>query len=78
MMVDIVVVVAVVVVGATVVAIIGAVGPDGVPHLYARPLLLDCMPCTCILLVCLAMLPHVYTHLPFGLPIPRLTTPAFV
>ena len=27
-------------------------------HLYVRPLLLDCMPSTSFLLVCLAMLPH--------------------
>ena len=27
-------------------------------HVYARPLLLDCMPSTCLLLVCLALLPH--------------------
>ena len=43
-----VVVVAVDVVGVTVVAIILVIGPDGVPddRLYARPLLLACMPCT--------------------------------
>ena len=58
MMVGIVVVVAVVVVGATVVAIIVVIGPEEVSYLYARPLLFDCMPCTCILLVCLALIRH--------------------
>ena len=40
-----VVVVAVDVVGVTVLAIILVMGPDGVPRLYVRPLLLACMPC---------------------------------
>ena len=58
MMVRIVMGKTVAVAGATVVAIILVIGPDDVPHLYARPLILVCMPYTCILLVCLAMLPH--------------------
>ena len=73
-----VVVVAVVVVGVPIVVIIVVVGPGGASNLYALPLLLSRMPCNCILFVCRAILPHVYTHLPFRLPIPRLTTPAFV
>ena len=43
-----VVVVAVLVVGVTVVAIIVVVGPDGACSLYARPLFLACMTCTCL------------------------------
>ena len=58
-----VVVVVIAVVGVTFVAIIVVIGPDGVPRLYARPLLLDCMPSTCFLLVCLAMLPHTRTQM---------------
>jgi hypothetical protein len=58
MMVGIVVGETVAAVGATVVAIILVIGPDGVPRLYARPVILVCMSYTCILLVCLAMLPH--------------------
>ena len=53
-----VMVVAVDVVGVTVVAIIVVIGPDGASSLYARPLLLACMCCTCILFVCLAILPQ--------------------
>ena len=53
-----VVVVAVVVIGVAVVAIIVVIGADGASILYARLLLLAWMPCTCILLVCIAILPH--------------------
>ena len=52
------VVVTVAVVGVTVAAFIVVIDPDGVPRLYARPLPLGCMPCTCIMFVCLATLPH--------------------
>ena len=53
-----VVVIAVVVVGVTVAAIIVVIGPDGASSLYSQPLILSCMPCTCFLFVCLAILPH--------------------
>ena len=51
-----VVVVAVVVVGVNGVGIIVNIGPDGVPRLYARSLLLDCMTGPCFLFECLAIL----------------------
>ena len=63
-----VVVVAVVVVGVTVVATIVVVGPDGASSLYALPLLLACMPCNCILCVCPAILPHTKRKKKCGTP----------
>ena len=56
-----VVVVAVVVVGVTVVPIIVLVGPDGASSLYARPFVLVCMSCLA-LASCLHVLPSPLTH----------------
>ena len=57
------------VVRGTVLAIMLGMGPAGVPRLYARSLLLACMPCTCILLVCLAILPSLSLSLSLSLPL---------
>ena len=69
------VMVTVVVVGITVLSLVGVVGPDDACNLYALPLFLPGMSCNCTLLGCRAILPQVYTYLPLGLPILRPTTP---